>query len=161
MDKIENDYRFLIEKTIFILDNLKEENEIIQKEKESFELLDNKILNKYGNNETDCLVFDVRGKKFYIFPKNICNFKNNLFFLILSDPEIDIKNEIFIDRTNENVDIIFDFMKGYSIKEKLNKIKPNEMQNLLIECYYYQIKELIKYIIEYIKTKFKINLEEA
>lgn len=159
MDKIENDYNLLIEKSIYILDNLKKENEIIKKE--SSELLDNAIINKYGNNETDCLVFNIRGKKFYIFPKNICNFKNNLFYYILSDPEIDIKNEIFIDRTNENVDIIFDFMKGYSIKKKLNKINFEEIQYLLLECYYYQIKELIKYIIEFIKTKFKINLGDV
>ena len=159
MDKIENDYNLLIEKSIYILDNLKKENEIIKKE--SSELLDNAIINKYGNNETDCLVFNIRGKKFYIFPKNICNFKNNLFYYILSDPEIDIKHEIFIDRTNENVDIIFDFMKGYSIKKKLNKINFEEIQYLLLECYYYQIKELIKYIIEFIKTKFKINLGDV
>lgn len=159
MDKIENDYNLLIEKFIYILDNLKEENEIIKKE--SSELFDNAIINRYGNNETDCLVFNIRGKKFYIFPKNICNFKNNVFYYILSDPEIDIKNEIFIDRTNENVDIIFDFMKGYSIKKKLNKINFEEIQYLLLDCYYYQIKELIKYIIEFIKTKFKINLEDV
>ena len=159
MDKIENDYNLLIEKSIYIFDNLKKENEIIKKE--SSELLDNAIINKYGNNETDCLVFNIRGKKFYIFPKNICNFKNNLFYYILSDPEIDIKNEIFIDRTNENVDIIFDFMKGYSIKKKLNKINFEEIQYLLLECYYYQIKELIKYIIEFLKTKFKINLGDV
>ena len=47
MDKIENDYNLLIEKSIYILDNLKEENEIIKKE--SSELLDNAIINKYGN----------------------------------------------------------------------------------------------------------------
>ena len=52
-------------------------------------------------------------------------------------------------------------MKGYSIKKKLNKITFEEIQYLLLDCYYYQIKELINCIIEFIKIKFKINLEDV
>lgn len=86
------------------------------------------------------------GKKFTTTKNTFLSAKNSLFEAIVNDPDFDLSQELFFDRSADFFGTILEFLRTGLINYKA--FKKEQRKKLLVEAQYFQIIEIIKYLEE-------------
>jgi len=109
------------------------------------------------NCQTDIIKFNVGGKIFATTANTIRATPDTLFHKLIDSGKLDIKDEIFFDRSNKVFPIILDFLRTKTVSYK--GLTKDEMALLKEDADYYQIDEIAKYLdgllkeIEFVKSE--------
>ena len=86
------------------------------------------------------------GKKFTTTKNTFLSAKNSLFEAIVNDPDFDLSQELFFDRSADFFGTILEFLRTGNINYKA--FKKEQRKKLLVEAQYFQIIEIIAYLEE-------------
>lgn len=102
---------------------------------------------------------DVGGKKFQTKVDTFLAIKDTLFYKMVLDKKIDLKKEIFIDRSNDYFHYILSFLRNKKIN--ISDIDSKSLKGLREEAEFYEITDLLANIDEALSevffTSFEIN----
>ena len=144
MEQAKNDFYDILSKITTLNADLSQANEGLRNQNKIFTDFDFKTIKRASEHET--LKLNLRGKSYDIQTKKLLNFKDNLFYFILNDPRFDLNEEVFIDRENDHFDLICDYINGDNITERYKRLCDSEKNNLLDECYYYELTDIINFL---------------
>jgi hypothetical protein len=129
LDKVEADLKFQV-------------SELIMKE-ELWNKLDS-TAEQIKTNEDAPITFNICGKKFTTRKSTLLNTKDTLFYRMIISRDVNIKEDIFFDRSPKYFGIILDFLRTKKIS--LKRFKTIELDAVKREAEYFEINEIIDLI---------------
>lgn len=100
---------------------------------------------------------DVGGKKYQTKIDTLLAIKDTLFYKLVLDKKINLKNEIFIDRANTYFHLILSFLRNKKIN--INELSNKELKALKEEAEFYEITDLVANIDEGLSEIFYLSFE--
>jgi len=94
-------------------------------------------------NITDIIKLNIGGDRFATKAETLLKIKDTLFYKILISKKFDPKNEIFFDRFSTYFVYILDYLRYDRLN--LKRFKKIELEELLIEVEYFEVKLLINF----------------
>src|SRR5574343_261602 len=88
----------------------------------------------------DIIRFDVGGKKFATRKSTLLSVKDTLFYKIVVTEKLNLKEEIFIDRSPKFFGYILDYLRYHTIN--YSRFKGKEIEELKLEAEYYDLFEI-------------------
>ena len=100
---------------------------------------------------------DVGGKKFQTKLDTLLSIKDTLFYKLILTKKINMTNEIFIDRDNQNFHIILSFLRNKKVN--LNGNSTKTLRKIREEAEFYQLSDLMANIDEYLSEVYFVKFE--
>jgi hypothetical protein len=91
-------------------------------------------------NKNDVIRFNIGGKKFATKTETLLSVKDTIFYQLILSKKIDLKQEIFFDRSPKMFPFILDFLRYHKIDFK--RFNKEEIEELQIEADYYEIGKI-------------------
>lgn len=113
------------------------------------------ILSSVG--EDHVLLLNIGGTKFQTSLRTIFNIKDNLFYNLIVEKDLDYNKEIFIDRSGSLFPYILSYMRNKSIK--LDTLKQWELEDLYRECLFYEVRGLEQILREAKEQVYFVSFE--
>lgn len=98
------------------------------------------VVEEIKKNQNDIIRMNVGGKKFATRAETLLSVKDTIFYQIILSKKIDLKQEIFFDRSPKMFHYIMDYLRYHKIDYKRFKIE--ELEELHIEAEYYEIGKI-------------------
>lgn len=107
----------------------------------------------------DKLKLNVGGEKFSVSVTSLKNIRDSFLCRLVESGKIDLKEEVFIDRSPKLFKIILDFYRFQKIE--LSELTKREFEELKVEATYYSIDEIISYLDEVLIGAKFVGLETS
>jgi hypothetical protein len=115
---------------------------------------DEEVSELIKKNKDVIITLDIGGKKFQTKFETLLAMKDTLFYKIFLSNKLDLKKEIFIDRSYSNFHLILSYMRNKKlISTSLNN---TEIDDLMDEANFYEIGELVE-ILEEMRREIKFT----
>jgi hypothetical protein len=96
--------------------------------------------------QNDVIRLNIGGKKFATKTATLLSIKDTIFYQLILSKKIDLKQEIFFDRSPKMFNHILDFFRYQKINYK--RFNREELDELYIEAEYYEIGQIADYLAE-------------
>lgn len=110
-----------------------------------------------NKNKQDRIKINCGGKRFTTTKQTLLSAKSSLFEAIVNDPDFDLTQELFFDRSPDFFSAILEYIRTGFINYKL--FKKEERKKLLEEAKYYQVIGIIQYLEERLKEIDIVSFE--
>ena len=101
-------------------------------------------VNEIIKNKNEIIQLNIGGKVFATKIETLLSLKDTLFYKMILSKKIDLKEEIFFDRSPKMFPYILDFIRYKKINYK--RFSSHELNALRIEADYYEITEIYEYL---------------
>jgi hypothetical protein len=114
---------------------------------------------KIFNYQGDIIKFNVGGKKFATSLNTIKENSDTLFCKLIESGKIDIKEEIFFDRSPALFPCILNYLR--TKQDSYKNLSKEELKILMDDAQYYQLNEIIQYLQERLKDISFVSFETS
>jgi hypothetical protein len=118
---------------------LTDQSQEIQKRYDTWQRLDERA-ERIFNNQNNIVRFNVGGKKFATTEATLMETKGTLFTKLIESGKVDLKDEIFFDRSPSMFPLIIEYLRKQKITYK--GITKEDLEILRSDAEYYQIVEI-------------------
>jgi len=136
---------------------LTDQSQEIQKRYDTWQRLDERA-ERIFSNQNNIVRFNIGGKKFATTETTLRETKGTLFTKLLESGKVDLKDEIFFDRSPRMFPLIIEYLRNKKITYK--GISKEDLEVLRSDAEYYQIAEIQEYLdsklkeIEFVSFEF-------
>jgi hypothetical protein len=154
---IKDELNILKQQLLDIEQNLQGNMSILTDKEEKFKKLDQTAKEILETNADDIVRLNVGGKKFATTIKTLLNISDTLFYKVIITKSMDLKKEIFFDRTPDMFHYLLDYLRYKKIN--YDKFTLDELFQLKEESEYFEILPIEQYLEDTAKEKIIINVE--
>lgn len=130
----------------------------LQIREEKWKKLDEQVYDIVTNHD-DIVKFNVGGKKFATKKSTLLKIKDTLFYKIVSSDKIDLKNEVFLDRSPKFFAIFLDYLRYGTIN--YTRYNFRELEEMKLEALYYELFEISDVLEQQLQQIEYVNMETS